>query len=104
MTIPFITKATFDQGSPIFRIKDNAPVIYGVYFGDCTAGSLDRAVSGSCGARITKKVFLDFCRHSLNENVQLPGCDNKILTQSMCKESEFFVNFCSKAGHKISSN
>ena len=82
LLLPNFIQGTFDPGSPIFRLVDGAPAIYGVYFGHCTTGSLDRAVSGSCGARISKDVFLDFCRQAKEQNVDLTSCNSKLLDQS----------------------
>ncbi len=73
---------------------NGAPAIYGIYFGHCTTGSLDRAISGSCGARISKDVFLDFCRQAKEQNVDLPSCDSELLDNS---KSE-----CSVLGETIS--
>lgn len=53
-----------------------------MYFGHCTTGSLDRAISGSCGARITKQVFQDFCERAKSEQVDLTSCNSELLKQS----------------------
>ena len=81
ITLSCSNKGSFDPGSPIFRLVDNTPVIYGVYFGHCTTGSLDRAISGSCGARISKDVFFDFCRQAKEQNVDLPSCNSELLNR-----------------------
>ncbi|XP_028405012.1 uncharacterized protein LOC114527525 [Dendronephthya gigantea] len=82
ITLSCSNKGKFDVGSPIYRMVNGAPVIYGVYFGHCTSGSLDRAISGSCGARISKQAFQDFCRHAMTEGVELTSCDSKLLQRT----------------------
>lgn len=68
-------------GSPLYRRLDGNPVIYGVYFGQCTSGALDRKMSGLCGSRISKHVFQDFCKFAEKQNIQLTGCDSQLLNE-----------------------
>lgn len=67
-------------GSPFYRRVGGRNVIYGVYFGQCTSGSMDRKTSGLCGSRITKQVFEDFCTLAKSEQIDLPDCSSKLLT------------------------
>ena len=66
-------------GSPFYRRVDGRNVIYGVYFGQCTSGSMDRKMSGLCGSRITKQVFQDICTLAKSEKIDLPDCSSKLL-------------------------
>lgn len=79
-----ITVACTDRGmalpgSPFYRLVDGHPVIYGVYFGHCTSGSLDRKITGSCGSRLSKQVFQEFCDIAKGENIELPECKSNML-------------------------